>query len=740
MVPYRIILPTAPPVPILISIPHCGTEFPSEIKNDFNQTLIGAPDDTDWFVDKLYDFAPSLGITMIIGVYSRWVIDLNRDPESQPLYTDGRIITGLCPTTTFLGEPLYNDKRTEVHKSEIERRLKNYYRPYHQKLGEHLKHLHQQFGKVLLWDCHSIRQVVPTIQKLKFPDLILGDVERTSASQQLIDIALRNLNSASYSLQHNNPFKGGFITRYFGRPLEQQHALQLEMSKVNYMDDDEVRYDEGRAERMQEVLQRTLVALGDGLNPSTPAHLPEERGIRVGAAGEVQAVKFFRFNSLLQSFGWLSPAFVGVDSIGNIEYLSDKPPHHPVAIEHVHGYVLPGFQNAHSHAFQYAMAGRAETHRPGTSDDFWSWREAMYGCALSMDPDQMQAVATMLYAEMLRKGYTHVAEFHYLHHDKNGKAYHNIAEMGLRLVEAASAAGIKITLIPVFYQKGGFGKSPETRQRRFISKTVDDYFHLLADSAHGIKNYPHANMGFSVHSLRAVDANDIIKTFKEGPLHIPFHLHAAEQLKEVDDAISFLKQRPLEWILNNLAVDKRFNIVHCTHMNDNEIKRLATSGANAVLCPGTEGNLGDGIFRLTEFASHGGNWSIGTDSHICLNPLEDLRWLDYAQRLTTHRRNTFDDGASLLINKTITTGRRAMGFARNEFFEMGQPLDAIVFNAKSPLLSSSSNVLSSIVYTADSGDILGTLINGSWIVKEQRHERETIIKSKFNAALKELQF
>ena len=258
MPPFNISAASSSQVPILISVPHCGTQFPDELKKDFNSSLIAAPDDTDWYVDQLYDFAPAMGMTMISSVYSRWVIDLNRDPESKPLYTDGRIITGLCPTTTFLGESLYNDKRTEVSKEETDRRLKTYYRSYHQKIEELLKDLKSRFGQVLLWDCHSIRQVVPTIQKDKFPDLILGDADETSASKGLIAVALKNLGAASYSLNHNHPFKGGFITRHFGKPAQNQHALQLEMSKVNYMDDTELKYDNHRADKMREVLKRTF--------------------------------------------------------------------------------------------------------------------------------------------------------------------------------------------------------------------------------------------------------------------------------------------------------------------------------------------------------------------------------------------------------------------------------------------------------------------------------------------------
>lgn len=262
---FKVTHSTQPRVPILISVPHCGSFFPDEIKDQYKQELIQSPDDTDWFVDKLYDFAPSMGITMISAVHSRWVIDLNRDPQSKPLYTDGRIITGLCPTTNFLGEQIYNDQRSEIHSAEIERRLALYYYPYHQKLEELLMEIKNEFGTVLLWDCHSIRQVVPTIQKEKFPDLILGDADEKSASVELIKLALKNLQDSTYTLNHNHPFKGGYITRNYGNPSINVHALQLEMSKINYMDDAEEKYDVKRAEKMRMILKSTFTLLGESL-------------------------------------------------------------------------------------------------------------------------------------------------------------------------------------------------------------------------------------------------------------------------------------------------------------------------------------------------------------------------------------------------------------------------------------------------------------------------------------------
>lgn len=258
MLPYQIIKPQSKRVPIVLSIPHCGVDFPQEIKDDYKPDMIQAPDDTDWFVQRLYDFAPAIGITIIHAVYSRWVIDLNRDPESKPLYTDGRIITPLCPTTDFFGNPTYKDERKEVSAEEVKRRREKYYQPYHIKLKEVLADVKNEFGKVLLWECHSIRQYVSTINKDKFPDLILGDADGTSASGRVIDTALQSLKSSRYQVNHNHPFKGGYITRQFCNPSNNEHALQLEMSKVNYMDDTETKYDKVRAGEMRILLQKTL--------------------------------------------------------------------------------------------------------------------------------------------------------------------------------------------------------------------------------------------------------------------------------------------------------------------------------------------------------------------------------------------------------------------------------------------------------------------------------------------------
>lgn len=450
-------------------------------------------------------------------------------------------------------------------------------------------------------------------------------------------------------------------------------------------------------------------------------------------------MKSYRFKTLLQNYGWLEDATVSLDKDGKIISISQDE--NPAAI-YIDGYALPGFQNAHSHAFQYAMAGLAERHSIGQeADDFWSWREAMYQLALNINPEQMKIIAAMLYAELVRNGYTNVAEFHYVHHDKNGEPYNNLAEMGEALVEAAKEAGIKTTLIPIFYQKGGFGIEPNERQRRFISPTFDDYLKLFEASAEVCKQYEGANAAVGIHSMRGVDHLDILRTAGEAPQDIPFHIHVSEQLKEVEDAVNYLGKRPVEWLLDNIELNERFHLVHATHLTTDETEKLAKTQANVVLCPSTEGNLGDGIFPLREFQSFGGAWSIGTDSHIGLNPLEELRILDYGQRLVSHQRDTFidektEDSGLYAITKATTAGRKAMNNFESKFFAVGASFDACIINADEPLLANVKleSLASSIVYSTDASQFYGTFVAGKLIQKDAKYQK---IKATFIDCIKQ---
>ncbi|HIP35708.1 MAG TPA: N-formylglutamate deformylase [Crocinitomix sp.] len=262
--PFYIIESKGEVVPIIISIPHCGVEFPEDIKNTYLETQLKTLDDTDWFLQDLYSFASDLGITIIHAKYHRWVIDLNRDIKSKPLYTDGRLITGLCPTTNFKGELIYKAAQ-EPTQAEIQRRLKTYFWTYYNKVQELLDERKRQFGEVLLWDAHSIRRNVPTIQKENFPDMILGDNDKKTASDKLINVALESLKKGPYEVSHNYPFKGGHITRYFGSKLTKINALQLEMNKILYMDDKELKYNKKRAKNVQNVLKKMFENLIESL-------------------------------------------------------------------------------------------------------------------------------------------------------------------------------------------------------------------------------------------------------------------------------------------------------------------------------------------------------------------------------------------------------------------------------------------------------------------------------------------
>jgi len=369
----------------------------------------------------------------------------------------------------------------------------------------------------------------------------------------------------------------------------------------------------------------------------------------------------------------------------------------------------------------------------------------MYQLALSINPDQMEAIATMLYAEMLRHGYTEVAEFHYVHQDISGASYNNKAELGARLIAAAKKVGIKITLIPVFYQKGGFGKAATAGQLRFLSKDMEDYLELLASSKLATKYYEEASIGASVHSMRAVDPPIIKKMTEHINATLPFHMHISEQLKEIEASIAYLGKRPVEWLTEEIDLNDTYHLVHATHLTDLETKALAHSKANAVLCPSTEGNLGDGIFPLGLFQREGGNWSIGTDSHIGINPFEELRFLDYRQRVITHQRNIFtdshqNDSGLYALNKLVLNGRKAMGKDTADFFEIEQSFDALVLDATVPVLANCAPkyLASTIVYATDVSMYLGTIVNGAWVIKKGKHQLQKEINKLFSNCLKKL--
>ena len=351
------------------------------------------------------------------------------------------------------------------------------------------------------------------------------------------------------------------------------------------------------------------------------------------------------------------------------------------------GWRLPGIANLHSHAFQRAMAGLAErqTH---PEDSFWTWRDTMYRMAALFDPDLLHAVARQLYVEMLEAGYTSVCEFHYLHHAPDGRPYDDPAAMSRALVAAAREAGIRLTLLPVLYMTGGFdGRPLGERQKRF-GHDVDGYLRLLDTLRADASGDDMLRVGCALHSLRAVPPDAMRAVLAALPADARIHIHVSEQIGEVQDCLAIRDRRPVEWLLQNADVDARWTLVHATHLNDWEVAGIAERGATVAICPTTEANLGDGFFRLRDHLDAGGAWGIGSDSHISVSPVEELRWLEYGQRLLTRRRNIAVSPASSSVGGTLLAGvlasaANATGFARDVVADG----DALVLDGTLPLLA-----------------------------------------------------
>lgn len=400
------------------------------------------------------------------------------------------------------------------------------------------------------------------------------------------------------------------------------------------------------------------------------------------------------------------------------------------------GWAIPGMPNAHSHAFQRAMAGLAERQHPRhPADSFWTWREAMYRLAAAITPDDLEAIAAWLYVEMLEAGYTAVAEFHYLHHDRGGAPFSNPAEMSLALLRAAKLAGIRITLLPVFYAHGGFGKPLQDSQRRFGHASVDAFSRLL-ERLSGDMHHPTMTLGVAAHSLRAVAPDELAALVAgTGPVHI----HIAEQPAEVAQCLEALKDRPVSWLMKTAPVDRRWGLVHATHTTHAEITAMANSGAVAVLCPTTEANLGDGIFDLPTLLAAGGGLAIGSDSHITVDPREELRLLEYGQRLTSLKRNTAatpqqpSTGTRLWL-AAVEGGHRCMGGVQHD--------DVVVLDPQHPRLvgHTPQTALDAFIFASGGGSpIRDVVVGGRRVVEGGEHIHRDAILRRFRQCMKRLQ-
>jgi formimidoylglutamate deiminase len=411
--------------------------------------------------------------------------------------------------------------------------------------------------------------------------------------------------------------------------------------------------------------------------------------------------------------------------------------------EIVQGAVIPGMPNLHSHAFQRAMAGLTE--RSGQSgDNFWAWRELMYRFLERITPDDTAAIALQLYIEMLKSGYTSVAEFHYLHHDLDGKPYANPAEMAERIIASAAAAGIGLTLLPVFYAHATFGGvPPNPGQKRFIHSV--DSFNTLQDNIFKLGGA--RRIGVAPHSLRAVtppELKAIVAHLDSHDANAPIHIHAAEQLKEVDDCLTWSHKRPVAWLLANADIDARWCLVHATHLDDDETFRLADSGAVAGLCPSTEANLGDGIFNAPDYFLQQGSWGIGGDSHVGVDPFRELAIVEYAQRLKSARRNILhspgvDSIGGGLYRQALAGGARALGQNAGEIAANFRA-DLLVLNRDDVALAEHAGdaLLDAAIFGPSRQPVRDVMAGGAWVVREGRHALEQTALAGYRATLKRL--
>ncbi|MER9022088.1 formimidoylglutamate deiminase [Mesorhizobium sp. M0815] len=409
----------------------------------------------------------------------------------------------------------------------------------------------------------------------------------------------------------------------------------------------------------------------------------------------------------------------------------------PLPGDERHSVLLSGMPNLHSHAFQRGMAGLAELRGP-SADSFWSWREVMYRFALSMTPDQVEAVAAQLYVEMLEAGFSRVGEFHYLHHDRDGRPYANIAEMAERIVAAASETGIGLTLLPVFYAHSSFnGAAPNEGQRRFIND-VNQFSRLVEKSRESLRALTQAVVGVAPHSLRAVtpeELENITAMAPEGPIHI----HIAEQMKEVEDCLAWSGARPVEWLLANAKVDHRWCLIHATHMTDTETTDMAKSGAVAGLCPITEANLGDGTFAAPLFMQHGGRFGIGSDSNVLIGLPNELRQLEYSQRLAHRARNVLavagGSTGRALFDAALEGGSSALGAGASRI-TAGASADLVSLDGKHPSLAGKAGdaILDAWIF-ANGTKIDCVWVHGRKLVSDGRHARRDAIAERFRKVM-----
>jgi formiminoglutamate deiminase len=447
----------------------------------------------------------------------------------------------------------------------------------------------------------------------------------------------------------------------------------------------------------------------------------------------------FHFQNALLETGWQRDVLITVEGrmIAAVAPDTASPPD----AERIVGVAVPGVANVHSHAFQRAMAGLVERRGP-EEDSFWTWREVMYRFLARMTPYDIEAVAAWAYVEMLEAGFTSVGEFHYLHNAPDGTRYADPAETGARIVAAAETAGIGLALLPCFYAHGGCGGAPaKPGQIRFLSD-LDGYWRLLEESKRHISGVAGAVLGIAPHSLRAVDAGEmraLADAWPSGPIHI----HAAEQTAEVDECVAWSGARPVQWLIDNMGVGARWCLIHATHMTAAEVRALARSGAVAGLCPITEANLGDGIFEAPGFLAAGGRFGVGTDSNVRICLAEELRSLEYSQRLRKRKRNRLGPAGSStgrhIYDVARAGGAQALGLDTGAL-AAGRIADIVVLDATHPALVARTGdaLIDSWVFACGDGIVRDVFAGGRRVVRDGRHIHRDATRRCFTDTMKRL--
>ena len=446
-------------------------------------------------------------------------------------------------------------------------------------------------------------------------------------------------------------------------------------------------------------------------------------------------------NTALTPSGWTDNVFVQIDKAGKISSVSKgKPQSLKTSVINV-DVLLPAVANLHSHSFQRAMAGLTEKRGKQSVDSFWTWRELMYKFLNLLTPEDIFSITAFGQMEMIKSGYSSVAEFHYVHHQPDGKHYQNIAETSHKIIEASEWSGIGLCLLPVLYEQGGCdGRALIGGQLRFGNK-LDSFSKLVDETKRIMDKNSDFHLGLAAHSLRAVSIESLNRFTKthEGP----FHIHVAEQDAEVEEIIHSYGQRPIEWILNNLDINHNWCLIHCTQMTNLETKKLASTKATVGLCPITEANLGDGIFNGKEFIKHNGNFGVGTDSNIKIELLEEIRMLEYSQRLSEKQRvvlaNNNNSNGRFLFDKVVEGGATASKRSSGKI-EAGYLADLISLDMEDIYLIGAKNdlILDSWIFSSKNNAIKNLWSAGRHLISDGQYKKEKEITDLYKNTMKKL--